>query len=372
MFALIETYMTQVISNQRKGLLPSLIKGVLLILSWIYQLFVYVRNWGFDQGLFRQYDPPIPMVISIGNIVAGGTGKTPVLLKMAQEFSEQFHTAIISRGYRSQAEHLPSPIILSHGDGHGPIHSASFCGDEPYMLAKNLPDTVIIVGKDRRKGTISASKAGIQLVLLDDGMQHRRLARDFDVAVIDAANPFGYGYYLPRGFLRESLNSLARVNLIVINHVYSDEEYEKVKKQLERYSCAPIIGVRSKISGIWSLPDHLPIDLKGKKAGVFCAIANPNYFVQTVQETGAEIVATKFERDHLNFPTQQLNKFATVCKNLGAEYLVCTEKDQVKIADSQKIELPVAWIQIQLEIVKGEREWNAFISNAKKELANHV
>lgn len=372
MFSLIETYMIQVISNKRRGIFPSLIKGILWVFSWIYQLFMYLRNWGFDQGLFRQYDPPIPMVISIGNIVAGGTGKTPVLLKMAQEFSEQFHTAVLSRGYRSRAEHLASPIILSHGDGHGPIHPPRMCGDEPYMLAKNLLDTVVIVGKDRRKSSILASKAGIQLAFLDDGMQHRRLERDFDVVVVDATNPFGYGYFLPRGFLRESLNSLARVSLIVINHVYSDEVYDRVKKQLERYTKAPTVGMCAKVSGVWSLLDHSPVDLTGKKVGVFCAIAHPQYFVDTVRKAGAEVIGTKFERDHLDFSTQQLNKFATVCKNLGADYLVCTEKDQVKIIEPMQVELPIAWIQIQLEIVKDEYEWNSFILNAKKELANHV
>jgi len=372
MYAFLETYMIQIISGKRQGIFPSIIKGILLILSWIYQAIMYVRNWGFDQGLFRQYDPPVPLVISIGNIVAGGTGKTPVTLKLAEEFVSTFHTVILSRGYRSQAEHLSAPIILSHGDGQGPIHAASFCGDEPYMLAKNLPEALIIVGKDRRRATILASKSGGQLVLLDDGMQHRRLARDFDVVVMDASNPFGYGYYLPRGFLRESLNSLARVDLIVLNHIYSDERYDEVKKEIEKYSKAPVVGVQMKVQGVWTLSEHQPVDLKGVKVGVFCAIANPEYFSQTVKDRGAEIVSSQFEPDHLDFKTQQLNEFATLCKNRGAEYLVCTEKDQVKISDSQKIALPIVWIQIQLHIVKGEYEWSAFIAKAKNELLNRV
>lgn len=282
MFAFIETYIIHVITDQRKGFFPSLIKGALWILSCVYQAIVFLRNWGYDQGLFRQYNPPVPVVMSIGNIVAGGTGKTPLTLILAQEFSEAYHAVILSRGYRSQAERLSSPVILSHGDGQGPILPANFCGDEPYMLAKNLPDVVIVVGRDRRKGAVLAAKTGGQLLLLDDGMQHRRLARDFEVVVMDGANPFGGGYYLPRGFLRESLKSLARADIIILNHVYSDAEYDRLKKQIAVYSSSPIIATRANVCGVWSLIDHAPINLKGVKIGVFCAIAHPDYFLQTV------------------------------------------------------------------------------------------
>ncbi|MBS4167702.1 tetraacyldisaccharide 4'-kinase [Parachlamydia sp. AcF125] len=372
MFAFLETYIIQVITAQRKGGFPSFIKGVLWILSRIYQAIIFVRNWAYDQGLFRQYNPPVPVVMSIGNLVAGGTGKTPLTLILAQEFCAAYHTVILSRGYRSQAERLSSPVILSHGDGHGPILPVSFCGDEPYMLAKNLPEVVVVVGKDRRKGAILAAKTGGQLLLLDDGMQHRRLARDFEVVVMDGSNLFGEGYYLPRGFLRESLKSLARADIIILNNLHSDEAYEELKTQLAVYTPAPVVATRANVCGVWSLVDNSPVSLKGVKIGVFCAIAHPDYFLQTVKELGAEVVASHFERDHLDFKAQELNNFAKLCNNCGADFLVCTEKDQVKLVEPQKLCLPVVWVQIQLQIVQGIYEWNTFIAEVKSDLQNRI
>ena len=112
------------------------------------------------------------------------------------------------------------------------MHPASFCGDEPYMLAQNLPKAFVFVGKDRHKTSSMAAKAGAQLILLDDGMQHRRLARDFDLVVLDSYDPFGQGYFLPRGFLREGMQSLSRADLIILNHVYDHAKFLELRQQI--------------------------------------------------------------------------------------------------------------------------------------------
>ena len=113
MFGKLERYLTDVMKEKRNGILPSLLRGVLLMMSWPYLIVVRIRNWAYDNEWFRQYQPPIPVVVSIGNIVAGGTGKTPVTLMLANEFYEEATLGILSRGYRSPAEKLPAPVTLS-------------------------------------------------------------------------------------------------------------------------------------------------------------------------------------------------------------------------------------------------------------------
>src|ERR1700732_3058219 len=123
-----ETYFLELIKEKRKGVFARVLKFFLRVISWIFQFLVASRNWAFDNGWLRRYYPPVPLVISIGNIVSGGTGKTPATLMIAQEFYSDFLITILSRGYRSPAESLSAPIVLSKGEG--PMHPAAYCGDE--------------------------------------------------------------------------------------------------------------------------------------------------------------------------------------------------------------------------------------------------
>ena len=245
-----EKYLLDVIKGEKNGFFPFLLRIFLWVLSWPFKLIVNCRNWMFDQGWVSRYSPPVPVVISVGNIVVGGTGKTPVTLMLAQEFYDDFLVAILSRGYRSQAEKLRVPVIISKGQG--PMQPAKFCGDEPYLLAQNLPKVYVIVGKDRHKASNIAAKAGAHLIVLDDGMQHRRLARDFEIVVMDTYDLFGQGYFLPRGLLREDKKSLHRADLIILNHVHDINKFEETKKELAKFSDAPIIGTRMDVQCIKS------------------------------------------------------------------------------------------------------------------------
>jgi len=361
-----EKYFLDVITHKQKGFVSSCLRFFLLILSWPYRLLIACRNWTYDHGWVRRYSPPVPVVMSIGNIVVGGTGKTPVTLLIAQEFYQHFSLAILSRGYRAPAEKLSIPIILSNGNG--PIQSASFCGDEPYLLAQNLPKATVIVGRDRHKAADIAAREGVKLLLLDDGMQHRRLARDFEVVVVDASDPFGQGHFLPRGLLRESLDSLKRADLIVLNHTDGPDGFLSIKKKLERYHGAVVVGTRMEVVGVKLFGGETIPSLEGKKVGIFCGIAHPEYFCQTVKKLGAEIVDMTFAGDHRGFDSASLAAFATSCKELGAEYLVCTEKDKVKIPEVQQYVLPLVWVQMRLEVVQGAAEWHAFMDKVRGEL----
>jgi tetraacyldisaccharide 4'-kinase len=366
MLRYVEIYFLEVIKGQRKGLLALTIKVILLPLSWIFKFFVTFRNWAFDRGWLRRYTPPVPVVISIGNIVAGGTGKTPVTSLLAKEFYSDVPLAILTRGYRSKAEKMATPVVLSKGQG--PMHPASFSGDEPYMLSQNFPKAFVFVGKDRHKASNMAAKAGVKLILLDDGMQHRRLARDFEIVVMDAFDPFGQGYFLPRGLLREGKKSLARADLIVLNHVRNHIQYMSLRQQIANYTTAPVVGTKTEVSQILDLNDQPFPSIKGKRAGIFCGIAHPDYFANTIKEQEAIIVESHFIADHVDYNFLHLSAFAKRCKEKGAEILICTEKDRVKLVESLDLPLPVVWVKMYLVFVEGETQWRAFVQRAKNTL----
>lgn len=366
----LETYFLAVIRGQKKGPFSVIVRFLLYILSWPFQILVICRNWAFDRGWLSRYHPPVPVVISIGNIVVGGTGKTPVTLMIAQEFYNDFLIAILSRGYRSQAEKLSTPIVLSKGEG--PIQPASYCGDEPYLLAQNLPKALVFVGRNRHKASDMAARAGAQLILLDDAMQHRRLARDFEVVVMDACDPFGQGYFLPRGLLREGKRSLSRADLIVLNHVPDHDSFLKMKQEMMKYSSACVVGTRMEVMLARDLSGGHEVALQGKKAGIFCGIAHPEYFYNTVVQQGVEVVGSVFAADHLSLESRTLAEFAKRSKEQGAEILLCTEKDRVKIDGNTELALPIVWIQMRLALVEGDRDWATFIGKAKSDLKRRI
>jgi tetraacyldisaccharide 4'-kinase len=366
----LEQYLIGVITRKKKGFTPFCLRALLLCMSWPYRWIMAARNWLFDRGWLRRYSAPVPVVISIGNIVAGGTGKTPATIMMAKEFCSEISLAVLARGYRSKAEKLPVPTLLSHGEG--PKRTADFCGDEPFMIAQELPWTCVIVGKDRRLASDMAAKLGVQLVILDDGMQHRRLARDFEVVVMDASDLFGQGHYLPRGLLREGAGSLARADLIIVNHVSQPALSEALKRKLSRYSQAPIVATTAQVAQIEliSAGKSFPT-IQDLKVGAFCAIAQPEHFYKTVEGQGAILVERLALADHRPFDSQTLHNFAARCQEQGVQLLLCTEKDRVKLPSFEGLPLPIASVKISLSIVEGEGAWRDFISQVKKQLAQY-
>ncbi len=366
----LELYLIEVIKGKRKGLFAGFLRAVLYVFSWFYEKIVHSRNCAFESGLFRRYRPPVPMIISIGNIVAGGTGKTPVTILIAQEFYNDLQIAILSRGYRSPAEKLARPTILS--SGRGPVHSASYCGDEPYLIAQNLPKALVVVGRNRHRASDIAVKWGAQLILLDDGMQHRHLVRDREVVVMDVADPFGQGHFLPRGLLREDVASLSRAHLVVLNHVQNPEQFKDMKKVVSQHTKAPIVGTQMQIEKIYGLDGSLIGSLEGKRVGIFCGIAQPENFRTTVESAGGQVVGTYYVPDHMTFDWNAFHLFVENCCTENAEMVVCTEKDRVKLPESIQSRLPVAWLKMKLILVEGSSDWKTFIEKVKVEIKRQI
>lgn len=363
----IEIYLKEVIRKKRSGLFAWLIKCFLLPISWFYRLGVKGRNWLYDKGWMRRYIPPIPLVISIGNIVAGGSGKTPVALMMAQFFYQRYSLAILSRGYRSKAEKMDRSLVLC--EGAGPVFPATYSGDEPYLFATRFPKAMVIVGRNRKRGAVIASQAGAQVLILDDGLQHRRLARDLDVVVIDIGDPFGQGYFLPRGFLRDELSSLARAHLVVLNHLSDPDDLPKVRDLLAPFTSAPIVGMKGVVKAIRNLKgEEVVLSSEDKQVGMFCAIAHPEYFKRTLKSEGFEVVSDYLLADHDEFSEKELAQFAQLCARKKGKWLICTEKDRVKIAENFVTQLPILWIQMEQEVVTGKDEWENFLRDAEQKI----
>lgn len=324
----LESYVLEVMDGKRRG------KTLLHALSYLYQGGVALRNLAYDTRFFSSAKVKVP-VISVGNIVVGGTGKTPLVKMLAEELSKTLKVAILSRGYRSKIENS-GDVLCIHAET--PVE---VCGDEPFWLACQLPQVAVWVGKNRVASAKRAIEKGAEVLLLDDGMQYRDLQRDMEIVVMDGEDLFGKGYFLPRGLLRDTPLRLKKAALVVVNNAKC---HEKIKEKLSSYTNAPLMFVRMKLQE----------NLKGKRVGVFCAIGKPTRFLESIKDAGAEVLSTFFKPDHDPFLPEELSLFA---QKSGADMIVCTQKDYVKIPHQFSCSLPILPLQGEFEIVSGKEEW---------------
>ena len=325
---------------------------VLSFLSLFYYWGVRFRHYLYDNKILKKKNAPLP-VISIGNVVVGGAGKTQATLLLAEQLAGEIRVAILSRGYKGGSENAKEPLFVNIERD-----SVQICGDEPWLLASRLSTSFVIVNKNRFKSSLKAKKLGAQLVVLDDGMQHRELHRDFEIVVIDGKTPFGA--YLPKGRLREDLKRLKKADLILFVGSPAEEVEGKVISQ----TSAPRVVAKIAVDGPFCLDGKEAGELKGKEVGVFCGIGDPARFVRTVEELGAHVVATHFMRDHHSLGEKDLIKFALFSKEQGATLLVCTEKDKVKLTPGN-FPLPIAWIRATLQIVSNQEAWSKAVNKIK-------
>lgn len=338
--------MFRVIQKEKK---PFFLVPFFLLISTFFSLGVRLRHLFYDKGLRKVHTLPI-CVVSIGNIAVGGTGKTPLIQKILKHLDPKVRLAILTRGFLSKIE--TSGKVEKISNGKGCTLPVQYCGDEPYLLAKTT-SVPIWVGRNRIKSGYRAIAENMQCLLLDDGMQYRSLARNLEIIMIDAKDPFGQKKFLPSGLLRDTPSRLDRANWIIANHVDSAYHYEELKKKISLYTLAPVIGMKVVVCN--------PQEVAGKKVGVFCALGRPERFLQTVREIGCSIVDHVFLPDHMTIGLNELNLFAKKCKDKAAEKIVCTEKDWVKFS-SFGCCIPVIALRIELEVVAGHLIWQEMLN----------
>lgn len=331
----LESYLISLISQEQKGFIPSLVLALLNVLELIYLVLLNLRR-----GLVKSVKIPVP-VISVGNLVAGGTGKTPTVIWLVNFLKQAgFTPAILTRGYRSAVQ--KDGLIFR--DSELAKLTPEYTGDEPYLMAALLPDTVIAVGRDRCRSAKQAlaTHPEIDVLVMDDGFQNLKLKRDIDLLLLDAAEPFGNGHLIPRGTLREPLSGLKRADLILLTRTarVDTEELDRLNEYLRKYQADIPIGiVKEKHSGLlplahWRRKEASPSApgyLQGKKVAAITGIGNPRQFLSALESLGAEVGYFKSYPDHYIWGKEEIENLIVTLKDWGFEDLIVTGKDGVKL-----------------------------------------
>ncbi|MDB6110689.1 MAG: lpxK [Pedosphaera sp.] len=365
----IETFMLDVIFEQRRGYRAAFVRTVLYLLSKVFQVAVKFRLFLYNVRILRDSTLGV-QVIAIGNLTVGGTGKTPVVEKFARELQDQGRTvAILSRGYRSKPPPLRKritnklffrddsnpPRVVS--DGKSLLLDSDAAGDEPYMLASNLKDVVVLVDKDRVKsGRYAIEKFGCDTLLLDDGFQYWKLrGRRQDIVLIDRQQPFGNERLLPRGTLREPPSHLARANTIFITK--SDGNTEELRRRIAQYnSTAGIIECIHHplyFEDVFTGERHGLDLIKNRKVASLSGIAQPESFEQSLASLGGIMVYSKRFADHHRFTQQEILNAINRSKKRQAELIITTQKDAVRFPKIDRRDLPIYFVRVEIKILSG-------------------
>lgn len=369
----VETVVLEIISGQRRGKRAAVARFCLFVLSKVYTTAIKVRRFLYDVRILRDSTLGV-QVIAIGNLTVGGTGKTPVVEKFARELKEQGrHVAILSRGYRSKPppfskrfmdrvlfrQDRTPPRIVS--DGRSLLLDSETAGDEPYMLASNLKDVVVLVDKDRVKsGRYAIEKFGCDTLLLDDGFQYWKLAgRRRDIVLIDCQSPFGNEHLLPRGTLREPESHLSRASTFFITK--SDGKTAALRARIAKSN--PAAAIIECIHSPLYFEDVFTGEraglefLQNKKVASLSGIAQPESFERSLVALGAELVYTKRFADHHRFTQQEVLNAINRGKKRQAEAIITTQKDAVRFPKIDRRDLPILFMRVEIKILSGAKDF---------------
>ena len=337
---------------------------LLLPFSLFYWLGVAVRNWFFDIGILSSKNVNAP-VISVGNISAGGVGKTPFVEMLIERLKINHRIAVVSRGYNRKSS---GTVVVS--DGLGTLSSAENSGDEPLQLSQKYPDVLVIVDENRVRGAQKAIELGANLILLDDGFQHRYLHRDCNIVLLTAQELMNGDLLLPSGNRREPMTSLKRADLIVITRCTDIKEYERIcsvcrdRKSLPRES--PTMGLKTKLKAFSSVSSHERVEVEKiahSHCLAFSGIGNPKSFEELMANTKVNILKHFIFEDHHWYSDRDIKKIVD-SKKESADYIITTEKDAARLREkfSDFLETePVICAEIQQEILSGDQQLNELL-----------
>lgn len=339
----------EIIDGRKKGVAATLVRLGLSCMTPLYRMAVGYRNRRFDRAIAKNdtdvvRKASIP-VISVGNLTTGGTGKTPLVIWIARKLrQDQRRVVLISRGYHA------------HGN-------SSQRNDEAIEMEDRLPDVPQLQDPDRfRMSQIAVEELESQIIVLDDGFQHRQLHRELDIVLVDATNPFGYDRLLPRGLLREPASNLGRADFIVLTRVNLIEvdQSELILSRIAKLAPGiPVATTRTTFTHLLQ-SDGTQFDLvtiDGKPVFVFCGIGNPENFSISLAKINLQVCGQTSFPDHHQYSREELENVADQAIKAGAAALVCTHKDLVKIGSNRIGSLPVYAILIDVEFVSGEESF---------------
>src|SRR5580693_2197921 len=334
-----------------------------------YGAAAHLRARAYRKGILKQQHLD-GTVISVGNLTTGGTGKTPMVLAIAEHLlAEGKNVGILTRGYRGEkiapASQHDSPTATKTTTTT--TNTLTATSDEVRLLQSRLGTRVQFgVGADRYEQGRELAKRGVNWFILDDGFQHLRLARDVDIVLIDATNPFSGGRLLPAGHLREPRSALARADIIVITR---NTRAPAIESAIRRDSTAPIFYARPKLDAIHSVaegqparavaPDALP------KLFAFCGIGNPAAFLDDLRTWGLDIVGHKLFPDHHRYTDHDDHEIFRLASEAAASGLICTEKDLYNLHAIYYGKLPTFYCSISMQIDNPGDFWRTILSTAE-------
>ena len=368
-FDRLEQFAVDVILERRWGFRAGLFRLFLWFLSGLYRLGVRWRLWWFETRLGSVHALGC-LVISVGNLTVGGTGKTPVVELFARELTRRGRkVAVLSRGYKSQPPPFPQqlldrfrPLDQRHpprvvSDGRSLLLDSEMAGDEPFMLASNLKDVLVLVDKDRVKSGLHAiRKFGCDTLLLDDGLQFLRLKERLDIVLVDSESPFANRYLLPRGLLREPPEQLRRAHIIFITKC-DGRDLSELRAELRRYNQhADFVECSHKPLHLEEIFTHevVPLSfLKDLRIGMISGIAKPESFEEGLRKLGVELIYSRRFADHHRFSENEIARMFERSKARGARAVITTEKDSVRFPRLGKRPLPLYFLRVEIEIIRG-------------------
>ncbi|MCR5413156.1 MAG: tetraacyldisaccharide 4'-kinase [Kiritimatiellae bacterium] len=346
--------------------------ALLALISGIFATAVAIRYFLYRTGFLRRYPLGI-QVISIGNVTAGGTGKTPVTEIFARTLAaEGRKVAILSRGYRRKEapwwrrilmQVVSPPLVVS--DGRRVLLDSAVGGDEPYMLASNLPGVAVVVDRDRVKaGRYAIKRLGCDTLILDDGFQYQKLKHSVEVVLVDSSNPFGNGRMLPRGILREPVRHLKRADIIFLTKCRGDRsgviaDIRRYNKHAEIVECnhAPKV-----LKDVWSREEFPLSWLQGKTCCTLSGIASPKGFENSLRRLGSKVVWCERYADHHRYDSSEILYALNRSADMGADALVTTEKDAVRFPRFETSPVRCLYLRISIEILKGRENFTGIVN----------
>jgi len=346
----------RLISGETSGLSAAISRRFLGIAAQAYSIVIGMRNSLYSRGWLKIHRVKA-IVISVGNVTTGGTGKTPLVIWLCNKITENSklkaqnrQCAILTRGYKA-TQNLK-------------LKTQNY-SDEPAILTKSCPEAKVIVNPDRVTAAAEAvSKWGAEIIIMDDGFQHRRLGRDLDIITIDAMCPFGYGKLLPAGLLREPIAALKRADAVVITRCNQIAEVElaELEEKLQLINPDMLIArsIHSPVCVKSINRDEISIEkLKDKEIFAFCGIGNPNSFLSTIRKLGLDLAGSNIYNDHHHYTANDISDICKKAGYLGADLILTTQKDWSKICNSNlpvlnSQDIPFAYLVIELKFTGGE------------------
>ena len=374
----------KLISGQHTGPVTGVLRLLLSMISVGYTFVVRLRNVLYSKGWLKVHHVDAT-VICVGNITTGGTGKTPLVVwvyslitSYAKSQISDSRCAILTRGYKAARE---------------PDSTAHHYSDEIAIFAESCPEARVIVNPDRVAGANEAiHKFNAEVLIMDDGFQHRRLARDIDIVTIDATQPFVYGKILPAGLLREPVTALKRADAVVITRCdqIGAIELDGLENKLRtihpdliiaksihapvcvKYPEPPVIPAKAgiqkdneKVDSCLRRNDNIK-QLKGKKVLAFCGIGNPRAFLETIRHLGCDLIGSKVYNDHYHYTKDCLSDLFHQAQHHGAELILTTQKDWTKVSRlvPAKTSISLAYLRIEIQFLSGREQLTALIEEA--------